>query len=51
MFITIAASIVCVSVVLLPAAAEIGRMLDERQAGLHPLRLNAGESGSAPTVE
>ena len=36
MFITIAATIACVSVVVLPAAAEIQRRLDERD---NPTRL------------
>jgi hypothetical protein len=36
MFFTIAASVACVTVVLLPAAAEFRRMLDERDS---PTRL------------
>jgi hypothetical protein len=36
MFITIAATVACVSVALLPAAAEIRRRIDERE---NPTRL------------
>jgi hypothetical protein len=36
MFITIAATVACVSVAVLPAAAEIRRRLDERD---NPMRL------------
>lgn len=39
MLITIAATVACVSVAVLPAAAEIRRMMDERENPLRKLHI------------
>jgi hypothetical protein len=48
MFFTIAASLACVSVVLLPAAAEFRRLLDERDNPTRLLKVATRRSQAEP---